>query len=474
MVRRKKVTAPPNDQWLPEGVVCYRTRDIGNEAPVAGIKFLGWFDPSTMEKNPLNWRTHPVRQRQAYNALKENTGWLDVGLFNRATNHLLDGHMRLDECLKTGEEFPAFVGDWTEEQENRILASFDSITGMAVANADALKSLTEQNRKRFAETTDDISTKHKQHLQQLQQDLHNYAQDIQEGQAEDTFLRRSDTRIRLRAEPEDDPPVIPEDQEDPDIHREYLEVDVYFPSTNEYGFPDLDPNLLATPDMVPSITWDRTPETSSPEVLSQAYFCHSSRPYPEGRSGGTLGFFTEDWRFDYMWEMKWREDFANLLLQEDWNCVVEPDFSPWGDMPLIQRQWQVYRGRWCARYWQSLGIYIIPNLIAEHRTHMNTWAFAGVPTPCPVLAVQCRHINHHGATWDHFYKEMAIACDILNPEVLVIYGGGENQKYIAGYIPDGVKPVYLYSYTRQRMMKQKKKQQKKQVKVNDDNKVLSG
>ncbi len=426
---------------------------------VPGYTHHAWFKPDTVEKNPLNWRLHPLRQRQAYRALKDTTGWLGSGLYNTTTGRLLDGHMRLDECLKTGEWFPAFIGTWTESQEARILASLDAVGAMAQANADALKSITEKARRDLTETTEHISTKQKQHLQQLQKDLQDFAQDIQDGVAENAFLKKSNSRIRVKEEPIG-PPEKEQEMQDPEVVQQFLEVDVYFKSTNEYGFPDLLPELLATPDMIPQITWDRTPETTTAEVMQQAYFCQSSRPFPDDREGGCLGFYTDDWRFDFIWDLKWREAFADLLLEEDWACVVEPDFSPWGDMPLVQRMFQVYRGRWCARYWQSLGIHIVPNLIAERREHLETWALQGIPTPCPVLGVQCRHINHHGATWDHFRKELAIACERLKPEMLMIYGGGENQKYISGYIPQGVEAVYLYSYTRQRMMKRKKKADK--------------
>lgn len=83
--------------------------------------------------NPLNWRTHPDLQREAMQAILGEIGWVQRVLVNRTTGNTLDGHLRVEEALKEGEDTPVpFVEvELTEDEERKILALFDRISAMA-------------------------------------------------------------------------------------------------------------------------------------------------------------------------------------------------------------------------------------------------------------------------------------------------------------------------------------------------------
>jgi hypothetical protein len=51
--------------------------------------------------------------------------------------------------------------------------------------------------------------------------------------------------------------------------------------------------------------------------------------------------------------------------------------------------WNVYRNRWVARYWQELGLRVIPNLQYSDLDSLR-YTLAGIPTEIPVAAVQIR------------------------------------------------------------------------------------
>ena len=105
--------------------------------------WVGEVDPRSLPANPKNWRIHSQRQRSTYKAFQEKYGWLSLGIFNLASNKLLDGHMRVDEAIKAKTPLiPIVVVDHPEEGENEILATFDNIGLLAQRNEDALKSLT--------------------------------------------------------------------------------------------------------------------------------------------------------------------------------------------------------------------------------------------------------------------------------------------------------------------------------------------
>ena len=112
--------------------------------PTAGIRELVWVDPQTLDENPLNWRKHPNRQKNAIGASIKANGWADTLLFNETTGRLIDGHARRAVAIREGiDSVPVLVGAWTEEQEKHLLATLDPMAAMAETDAGALSTLTD-------------------------------------------------------------------------------------------------------------------------------------------------------------------------------------------------------------------------------------------------------------------------------------------------------------------------------------------
>jgi DNA modification methylase len=105
-----------------------------------GLQRLEWRDPEELKDNPRNWRRHPGAQILALKSVKAEVGWAGAVLFNERTGHLVDGHAR-KKIARKGEKIPVLIGSWTEEEEAKILATFDSIGMMAEADRDALERL---------------------------------------------------------------------------------------------------------------------------------------------------------------------------------------------------------------------------------------------------------------------------------------------------------------------------------------------
>ena len=71
--------------------------------------------------NPLNWRIHPKAQREALTGVLSEVGWVQSVIVNRTTGNVIDGHARIEEALKLGDETPVpFVevdlGGWDNHQ----------------------------------------------------------------------------------------------------------------------------------------------------------------------------------------------------------------------------------------------------------------------------------------------------------------------------------------------------------------------
>jgi len=103
---------------------------------------LAWLSPEDLEENPLNWRLHPFQQRLTIASMLDRVGWAGALLYNRRTGRLIDGHLRRELAIERGDEaVPVLIGDWSEEQERRILALLDPLAVIAEPDPTALQEL---------------------------------------------------------------------------------------------------------------------------------------------------------------------------------------------------------------------------------------------------------------------------------------------------------------------------------------------
>jgi hypothetical protein len=159
--------------------------------------------------------------------------------------------------------------------------------------------------------------------------------------------------------------------------------------------------------------------------------------------GGFLGFYIDDLKFEGVWADAVR--FVEELRGHKWDGVIAPDFSVWRDDPAATQVWNVYRSRWCARYWQEVGIKVIPSLNwSDSRSY--DFAFDGLPVGAPVLSCQCRTTRSRAGK-EHFLRGIAEGIKRLRPETIVVYGGAENQTWLEANVPKGVNWVWLQSRT---------------------------
>lgn len=93
------------------------------------------------EANPLNYRKHPQRQRDAVQASLRELGWIGVVVENRTTGRLIDGHERVWQALQRNEPVPYIEVELSEDEEKLALATFDPITYMAETDAQTLDAL---------------------------------------------------------------------------------------------------------------------------------------------------------------------------------------------------------------------------------------------------------------------------------------------------------------------------------------------
>ncbi len=97
---------------------------------------------SELRPNPLNWRTHPERQRAALRGLLAEIGFADALLARETEDgalELIDGHLRAETTPDA--EVPVLILDVDEAEAAKLLATVDPLSAMAEAEPEALQTL---------------------------------------------------------------------------------------------------------------------------------------------------------------------------------------------------------------------------------------------------------------------------------------------------------------------------------------------
>jgi len=143
----------------------------------------------------------------------------------------------------------------------------------------------------------------------------------------------------------------PKDEPIPDEDLVKRVPDAVWGSDNLYGIPMLDLNMQADHLEAPFAGWGTMAR--------------------KNKMTGTYHFYVDDNRFEQVWRDP--VDVANSACY----AVVEPNFSVYTDMPKAVAIWQMFRKRWLARWFQSIGIRVIVDLNIAHRH--DDLRFIGVP-----------------------------------------------------------------------------------------------
>lgn len=126
-------------------------------------------------------------------------------------------------------------------------------------------------------------------------------------------------------------------------------------------------------------------------------------------------FFLHDYQFERVWN--YPDRYIDVL--KKFAFVLSPDFSVYYDTPKIIQLYNLYRNRWCCRYWQEHGIKVIPTL-SIGSLDLFTEFCRGIPK-YSVIAISTLGDGRWGnyanlrETWNKIQKK-------LNPETILLYG----------------------------------------------------
>lgn len=102
-------------------------------------------DPAQLVPSDLNFRRHPGSQQQALSGLIDELGYLSPVLCQAGTDRVIDGHLRVELALRSGQAtIPVQYVDLTDDEANLALATFDPLSAMAYHDAANLKTLLDE------------------------------------------------------------------------------------------------------------------------------------------------------------------------------------------------------------------------------------------------------------------------------------------------------------------------------------------
>lgn len=393
--KKTSVTGSADKQRLREGAGTLermRTRIVGH----------GEANPFELKAHRLNFRTHPESQMKALRGSMDDLGWMRDVLVSKRTGIIVDGHARVEEARRRKVMVPVCYLDLSPEEENKALALLDPISEMA-GRDDRL----------FMELLDTISTD----VEAVNEALTKMAplkgpKTAEEAHGE--FVQTSTAILQLT-------------------------TDVFFPSSNKWGIPDIRPDMLYDGD-APLTTWPSPDPKGAPQ-----FYVYGEGGFDERVNGKIITFYTEDWRFERIWEDN--INALSTLLPLSPAAFTSPDFSLWADDPLACQIWNIYRARWISRYWQEAGIKCIPSLATSTNPACYDFAYDGFPERPSIMSMQMRNGGYKQRSQvNAAEKEIAQLIERVNPQRLVIYGSSARDR-VAHYLPGGVEYIWADDFS---------------------------
>lgn len=139
-------------------------------------------------------------------------------------------------------------------------------------------------------------------------------------------------------------------------------------------------------------------------------------------------FFIDDYQFERVWNNP--DKYIEKLKQ--YACVVAPDFSPYGDMPLATQIFNHYRKHWVACYFQQRGVTVIPCIRASTDERSLDFYLDGTPKNS-IVCISNMWANNDNEKL-YFEREFGLMKEKLNPSKIFVYGKPMNLEGNIEYI----------------------------------------
>ena len=130
-----------------------------------------------------------------------------------------------------------------------------------------------------------------------------------------------------------------------------------------------------------------------------------------------IHFFIDDYQFERVWNSP--EKYTDILAEYD--CILSPDFSLYGDMPTPMKIWNIYRSRQIGAYYQSCGLKVIPTISWADESSYQ-YCFCGIPEGS-IVAISTVGINKDTDAAECYRNGVEAMIAAIKPSKIILYGG---------------------------------------------------
>lgn len=167
-------------------------------------------------------------------------------------------------------------------------------------------------------------------------------------------------------------------------------------SDNEFDIPKMLPTHIDDIEHIPLQGFNYALKEKNPENIGVHFFLH-----------------------DYQFERVWKYPDRYLPILSRFKFVLSPDFSPYANMPRALKIFNVYRNRWCGRFWQDNGITVIPTVTWSDADSLQ-YCLNGIPKHS-TIAISTMG-EGRWAKWQSLKNNWNFVIDTLQPECILLYG----------------------------------------------------
>lgn len=172
-----------------------------------------------------------------------------------------------------------------------------------------------------------------------------------------------------------------------------------YEGVGKYDIPELEPIYA---DEIGEIT----------EWIGFNYVMSDAEP-----QGKAVHFFISDYQFERVFNNP--DKYIEKLRQ--YECVLSPDFSPYGDMPHATQIFNHYKKHWCGAYFQQHGIKVVPTIRCSTDERSFEWYLDGEPEG-GVVAYSSMWIKEDTTSYDIAKTEWQGMIEKLKPTKVFLYG----------------------------------------------------
>jgi hypothetical protein len=219
-----------------------------------------------------------------------------------------------------------------------------------------------------------------------------------------------------------------------------LKPQVLFPSSDDLGFPDLKPDMIAELPKDMGL-WFAEYTLEADMMVANHQAGRSTKDAPADRC--VLVHYVRDEKLEPIWSDI--VEYTIELVRRKWYAVGGVNLSTHDSLTTMESLWQIWRKRWMERYWQEAGIKVVPDIdFCDDRT--LEYVVRGLPERPNSACIQLQTGNNKDNI-QFINRAYQLVFSRCVPKRLLVYGANKpNQDLLMRNIEGkDIEPIFVPS-----------------------------